>query len=148
MSMGESAIASMPLLACGVAVVHDLRSREIPDWLPIAIVALLPVQWMFSEATIPWWQHVAGGVVALILGLIVGRGDRFGGGDIKLFAAIGAWFGIFAVAPLSLWIAIAGLPLAVVAAARTQRDFAYAPAILAGVCVHVFFPNLLRQIVS
>ena len=78
--------------------------------------------------------------------LVVGCGDRFGGGDVKLFGALGAWFGLFAVFPLALWIAIAGLPLAIVAAMRKQSDFAYAPAIFAGVCVHCASPDLIQRI--
>jgi len=97
---------------------------------------------------IAWWEHLAGAVMATGLGVVVGYGDRFGGGDVKLFGALGAWFGLYAVIPLALWIAIAGLPLAVIAAIRKQQDFAYAPAILLGVCVHVAAPDLLQRIAS
>jgi Flp pilus assembly protein protease CpaA len=136
-----------PVFACGVAVVQDLRSREISDWLSIIIIAIFPVRMMIGEAS-PWWQHLIGGALAMMLGLVVGRHDRFGGGDIKLFAALGLWFGVSAVVPLALWIAIAGLPLAIIAAVRKQTDFAYAPAIFVGVCVHVLVPDLLVHIAT
>ena len=146
--MGEQLVLALPVLACTVAVYNDLRSREIPDWLPIMLVALLPARLLVMHDLMPWWHHISGGVAALLLGLLVGYGERFGGGDIKLFAALGIWFGLFAVIPLALWIAIAGLPLAIIAALRKQSDFAYAPAILAGVCVHVLVPDLLQRIAN
>ena len=138
----------VPVAICCIALVHDLRSREIPDWLPIFLSVMFTVRMLASDVMLPWWQHVLGGLFALILGLIVGYGDRFGGGDIKLFGAIGLWFGMAAVLPLALWIAIAGLPLAIIAAVRKQNDFAYAPAILIGVCVHAYAPDLLSRIAS
>ena len=105
-----------------------------------------PLLWLFGVSGFAWWEHLAGAIVATLAGLLVGRGDRFGGGDVKLFGALGAWFGLFAVFPLALWIAIAGLPLAIVAAMRKQSDFAYAPAIFAGVCVHCASPDLIQRI--
>ncbi len=146
--MNETILISVPVIICGIAVVHDLRSREIPNWLPLVILLLAPAHLVMTSSGSLWWQHVCGGLVALVTGMIVGHKDRFGGGDIKLFAALGAWFGILSVVPLALWIAIAGLPLAVAAAMRKQSDFAYAPAIFVGVCVHVAAPDLLSRIAS
>ena len=85
-------------------------------------------------------------MAALLLGCIIAREDRFGGGDVKLFAALGGWFGITAVIPLALWTAIAGLLLAIVAAARGDKDYAYGPAIFIGACVHWLAPDLLGRI--
>ncbi|WP_218932957.1 prepilin peptidase [Roseimaritima multifibrata] len=136
----------LPAVVCGVAVYHDLRSREIPDWLPIALVLLFPVRLLLAPDAGVWWQHLVGGALALCLGLVVGRGDRFGGGDIKLFAAIVMWFGVSSLLPLAMWIAIAGLPLAIFAAVRKQEDFAYAPAILAGVFLYSVAPDLVQRI--
>ncbi len=145
MPIGELFLWWLPAVACAIAVIHDLQKREIPDWLPIILAILLPVRLLINEGAFPWWHYVIGGVVALLIGLMVGRGDRFGGGDIKLFAALGLWFGIYAVFPLALWIAIAGLPLAIIAALRTQNDLAYAPAIFIGVCVHCLSPDLVQR---
>ncbi|XZE51438.1 prepilin peptidase [Planctomycetaceae bacterium SH139] len=138
----------IPLNVCAFAVFFDLRSREIPDWLPVVLVSCLALMGLVSESTMAIWNHAAGGVLSLIVGAVVGRRDRFGGGDIKLFAALGTWFGLFAVIPLALWIAIAGLPLAIFAAVRKQADFAYAPAIFSGVLVHVMAPDLLARIAT
>ena len=137
---------AFPTILCGVASVIDVREREIPDWIPVAIVAGTLVIWLSGFSNLDWWEHLVGALAATLGGLFVGRGDRFGGGDVKLFGALGAWFGLFAVFPLALWIAIAGLPLAIVAAVRKQSDFAYAPAIFAGVGVHCASPDLIQRI--
>ncbi|MEM7478385.1 MAG: A24 family peptidase [Planctomycetota bacterium] len=138
----------IPVLIVAIAAGVDLRSREIPDRIWLAILVLIPVRvcWLWPEINL--WQLPVGGIVALLLACLIAQGDRFGGGDVKLFAALGAWFGLFAILPLALWIAIAGLPLAVIALLRKQEDFAYGPAILIGVLIHALNPNLLKQIVS
>jgi prepilin peptidase CpaA len=142
----ETLVLWFPIFICGVAALFDLRAREIPIWLPIAMIFSVPLKLYGISSESNWWVHVAGGFVALLGGLVVGYGDRFGGGDIKLFAALGAWFGLHAVLPLALWVAIAGIPFAILAGIRKQNDFAYAPAILVGVMVHTIAPRLLTQI--
>lgn len=134
-----------PVIICGVAVAWDLRKREIPDTLSLILLVGSLVALAFGDWT-QWWSHALGGVVGLLAAALVSRGDRFGGGDVKLFASLCTWFGIFSVVPLGLWIAIAGLPLSVVAALRKQEDLAYAPAIFIGVCVHVMCPDLFLRI--
>lgn len=135
----------IPIAVCGVAAVIDLRTREIPDGLPVALLALSPLEIAFHSESV-WWWHLAGGTAALLIGALVAAGDRFGGGDVKLFTAIGCWFGLAAVIPIALWIAIAGLPLAILAKWRDQSDFAYGPAIFIGVLVHGMMPNLLGRV--
>lgn len=137
---------SLPIIASAIAMTFDLRTREIPDWISIALVLLVPIRWWVIGDSLPWWHYALGGGGALVLGLVIGRGDRFGGGDIKLFGALGLWFGVLGIFPLALWIAIAGLPLALIAAARKQSDFAYAPAIFVGVFVHCSLPDLIQRI--
>ena len=145
-AVADWSIWLVPIALCSLATFHDMRRREIPDWIPLAILIATLVVWSSGVSGFALSHHLAGGVIATVFALVVGRGDRFGGGDVKLFGALGAWFGLFAVFPLALWIAIAGLPLAIVAAIRKQTDFAYAPAIFAGVCVHCASPDLIQRI--
>lgn len=76
-----------------VATVTDLRSRRIPNWL---VVPFLIVGMAVSTVTGGWaglGRSVLGllaGAVALGLFYVVGG---MGMGDVKLFAAIGAWIG-------------------------------------------------------
>ncbi len=137
--------SSIPLVITGIAAAHDLRTREIPDWTAIALLCGT-VMYVALGTKFPVGYHLIGFGVALALAVVVSWGDRFGGGDVKLFAALGAWFGIQGVLPLALWTALAGLPLALIAVARKQKDFAYGPAIFIGVCVHVAVPDLLQRI--
>jgi Flp pilus assembly protein protease CpaA len=59
-----------------------------------------------------------------------------GGGDVKLVTALGAWLGPWGLLQALFWIALAGGVLAAVAKWRRQPDFAYVPAILAGLAIH------------
>ncbi|MEM8669868.1 MAG: A24 family peptidase [Planctomycetota bacterium] len=136
----------IPVAVCCVAAFIDLRTREIPDSLWISLLLFIPIRLWFLTPEIVIWHLFAGGLVALALGCFVAFGDRFGGGDVKLFAAVGAWYGIYAVASIAMWCAIAGLILAVIALLRGKKDFAYGPAIAAAVAVHWFAPDLLAQI--
>ncbi len=135
----------IPVIICGIAVAWDLRTREIPDALSVILLAGALIVAVVGDWD-SWWRHALGGLVGLLAAALASQGDRFGGGDVKLFASLCAWFGIFSVVPLALWIAIAGLPLSVIAALRKQTDLAYAPAIFIGVCVHVLHPDLFLRI--
>lgn len=144
----EASIIWLPIVISAIAVVFDLRSREIPDSLSVVLALLAFLQLALANSTLTWWSRLLGGLAALTIGVVLAYRDGFGGGDVKLFAALGCWFGLGGVFPLALWIALAGLPLALIAAARKQKDFAYAPAILIGVCVHSFAPHLLHQLAT
>ena len=136
------AVVLLVVIATGV----DLWRREIPNSVPLVILAMIPLAHVLATWAVPWWSHVIGCLVALVAAMVIGWGDRFGGGDVKLFAALGGWFGLTAVLPLAIWTAIAGLPLALLAAWRGKEDMAYGPAILGGLCVHLAFPQLLWRI--
>ncbi|MEM9365532.1 MAG: A24 family peptidase [Planctomycetota bacterium] len=135
----------LPIVVCGLAAGWDLYKREIPDALSVVLVLATCTKVIGTDNTV-WWNHLIGGLLGLLMGMLVGQRDRFGGGDVKLFASLTMWFGLFAIVPLALWIALAGLPLSLLALMRKQRDLAYAPAILAGVCLHVWQPDLLHRI--
>jgi Flp pilus assembly protein protease CpaA len=59
-----------------------------------------------------------------------------GGGDVKLVTALGACLGPWGLLQTLFWVAVAGGVLALVAKWRKQADFAYVPAILAGLLVY------------
>ena len=95
-------IAWWPTLAVlVVAVVTDLRSRRIPNWL------VLP--FLVAGVLVRGWQHGWSGVGhslegmglgALLFGVLYLMGGM-GAGDVKLCAAIGAWIG-----PMQLIVAL------------------------------------------
>lgn len=78
----------------------DIRHREIPDSLQLAIAALTFL--CFS----PWnLLGILGALPYLVIALFFGGGDGMGGGDIKLAAATGAVLGL----PASLTASMLGL---------------------------------------
>lgn len=121
----------IPLLPLAAAAVVDLRSREIPDWIPVSLLA-----WGVFRAA-AGWSH---GWVALVMGFAAGtvlalglfRFAGFGGGDVKLVAALGAASGWPEYLHLLYYTALAGGLMALAAALRGRRDLAYAPAFLVG----------------
>ncbi|MEM9369376.1 MAG: A24 family peptidase, partial [Planctomycetota bacterium] len=139
MTIASGARDLFPILICCLAAAWDIRKREIPDSLSLALVIGTLCCLHVSNYEL-WWSHLLGGLTALMVTAALSRNDRFGGGDVKLFSSLSMWFGLSAVLPLACWIALAGLPLSILAALRRQRDLAYAPAILAGVCVHSWQP--------
>ena len=132
---------TLPLLLLMVAAVCDLRTREIPDWISIALLLLAVIAAAFGIANIRWWMVLSGGLVGLAVGGTLFRFAKLGGGDAKLIAALGAllgpvglWFALF-------WMALAGGVFALIAAARGQRDYAYAPAIAIGFAAYLVYPG-------
>jgi len=135
--------ALVPLALLAVATLHDLKSREIPDW-----ISALLLGWGFVLAA------VTGNVAAwtaLALGVLVGLAltaplfwlGGLGGGDVKLIAALGACLGPWGLLQTLFWVAVAGGVLALVAKWRRQADFAYVPAILAGLLAYCIQSGVL-----
>src|SRR3954452_23150425 len=86
------------LLGCAAAI--DLRSRRIPNWLTAALAAAGMVQsflTLHGSLGISPSQALLGVLTGLALnvGLFILR--IRGGGDVKLFAAVGAWVGPLAI---------------------------------------------------
>ncbi len=134
------------LMPVGAAAVWDLRTREIPDWIPVAILG-----WA-CLATAAGWHQVTwmGGILGALLGLGLAGAVFYlgglGGGDVKLLAAIGAAVGPAALLSILAWTAAAGAVLALVALARGKRDFPYGPAIAAGLFVETVWPGGLGHV--
>jgi prepilin peptidase CpaA len=95
------------LIVVAIATVTDLRSRRIPNWLvfPFLLLGFVASIWMHG------WRGLGQSAEGMALGLLV-FGVLFalggmGAGDVKLFAAIGAWIG-----PHQLFIALILVSLA------------------------------------
>jgi prepilin peptidase CpaA len=93
--------------------VTDLKSRRLPNWLTLSSAA---GAFGFFLARDGWhglaWSMGGWAVgLAMFLPFFVLRG--IGGGDVKLVAALGAWFGPSSAAWLALYTALAGGPLAI-----------------------------------
>jgi len=78
-----------------LAAWSDARRFLIPNLYPALIMLIFPVALLTSfpfEA--PLWSHMMHFAVALVAGMALFRFGWFGGGDVKLYAAVTLWFGI------------------------------------------------------
>ena len=90
----------------GAAAVYDLLRRSIPDRVPLGLLAVFGVYAAVADSALPLWEHLATGVVLLLVGFGLFAAGALGGGDGKLLAASGLWVGLF---DLSLFLAGFGL---------------------------------------
>ena len=74
-------------------------------------------------------DHVAAGVLMLVLGVLLFIPGWFGGGDAKLMAAIGLWIGPENLLPYMLYVALAG---GMIAAAFSSARSVPLPRVLLG----------------
>jgi len=98
-----------------IGCVSDLRSRKIPNEL---VVAILVTGWLFAilTATDAWRAlgiSLAGTAVGFGIWIVFYLVGVIGAGDVKFFAAAGAWLGPAATWRAALIAAIAGGVLAV-----------------------------------
>jgi len=134
-----------------LAIVEDLRSRRIPNWIPLAaLIAGL----VWNVAAHGWRGGVSsllGAVAGFAVFLVFYILGGMGGGDIKLMGGFGAVIGIHHVLAAAFAAAICGalIALAVLGARALRRwrragdstgttpaeseSIPYAPAIAAGV---------------
>lgn len=126
------AVATVAFVLLVIATIFDLRTREIPDWISIAIGIIATASSLtgWLELAIGW--VLLGGLVGFAVGYALFRFAHFGGGDAKLIMAIGMLVGPVGLLIVLLGMAIFGGVLALVAMIRGQRDYAYVPAITAG----------------
>lgn len=96
-------MSSYPLLlsvvVSGIAAVFDLRTGKIPNWLTIGstilgLVLQASIAWMTqgraTAALTALGLSVGGGLLCLAVPIVLFRLRAMGGGDVKLFAAIGS----------------------------------------------------------
>ncbi|MFQ5748173.1 MAG: prepilin peptidase [Planctomycetota bacterium] len=128
-------MAWFPFAILAGAAVYDLRKKEVPDavWAVLLLWGLGLVLFGPPEAT--WGNFLFGLVLGLGVGVLLFRMGGFGGGDAKLFAALGSILGPQGLLVVFLYTALAGGILAIVARLRGKDELAYVPAIAAGFLV-------------
>jgi prepilin peptidase CpaA len=99
-----------------VAAVSDLRTRRIPNWLTLpAIPVGVTAQAMFGDGL---WAGLAGFGAALAAFFLLFAVGAMGAGDVKLFAAVGAFVGIRHLLVVFVMIGLAGGIAALIVAFR------------------------------
>ena len=129
-----------------VATIFDLRTREVPDWIAVTLLICAAVATACGWSEVRWPGLIAG----LFLGF-VGSAALFylgglGGADVKLIAAMGAALGPISLLCVLFWTALAGGLIALAAKSLGKRDFAYVPAIAAGLLIQTLWPGGLRNV--
>jgi prepilin peptidase CpaA len=131
-----------------VAAWHDVRTREIPNWISFCLGL-----WAIGAAAAGWHSV---GWLGLFLGTALGFAlsaplfwlGGLGGGDVKLITALGAGLGPGLLLLALFWMALAGGVLALIAKFRGQADYAYVPAILAGLLLAVLWPGVFTHVLA
>jgi len=109
-------ITLFPLLMI-VAGAGDALSMRIPNWLTILIaIAFFPMALITEMPFATLAIHSAIGAGLFVLGFMLFSFGVFGGGDAKLLAAAGLWFGGAAVAAFLVMTVLAGGLLALAVA--------------------------------
>jgi prepilin peptidase CpaA len=116
-------MAPLGVLAAGLvaAVLIDVRSRRIPNWLTASMVAAGFVMAAVGISGLTLGQAALGFAVGLLLMLPGHALGATGAGDVKLMAAIGTILGPSMVFSAFLATAVAGGIFAVVVALRRGR---------------------------
>jgi prepilin peptidase CpaA len=84
----------LALLIAAVAAITDVRTGEIPNWLTLPPLVVAPIAYFILHGV---WGAIGsvGAIVACgLVPYILFRKGAAGGGDVKLFAAIGAVAGL------------------------------------------------------
>jgi prepilin peptidase CpaA len=134
------------LLLALIAVVYDLRTREVPDWISLAILACAIVAAAFGYGNVQWFGLFAGCTLGFLCSMPVFCLGGFGGADVKLLAAFGAVLGPVHFFCMFFWTAMAGAILASISMFCGKRDFAYIPAIVIGFTIQTLWSEGLRNV--
>lgn len=91
------------------AAASDVLSFRIPNWLNILTAALFfPMAWATGMPLHEFGVHLAVGIGLFIGGFLFFQFGFFGGGDAKLMAAAGLWFGSSQALPFLFMTTLAG----------------------------------------
>lgn len=115
-----AAAATMVLLV--IAAVSDITRYRIPNAIVYAIVAAFAVGAIFNFAwpAIVW--PVLAGVAMFLLGALLFAFGLYGGGDVKLIAAMALWTGFADLARFLLIMAAAGGLIGLVLLIKRKRQ--------------------------
>jgi prepilin peptidase CpaA len=105
-------ISIFPLLMI-IAGAGDALSLRIPNKLTLTIfAAFFPLAWATGMPLAVFGMHVLTAAILLAVGFLLFSAGLFGGGDAKLMAAAGLWFGSSQALPFLIFTVMAGGALA------------------------------------
>ena len=111
--MFEAAVLTILPGAVAFAAAMDLLTMKIPNRIPaVMVLAFFPLALLAGLDAWAMADHVAAGLLMLLLGVLLFIPGWFGGGDAKLMAAIALWIGPENLFPYMLYVALAGAMIA------------------------------------
>lgn len=111
--MLEAAVLTILPLAVAFAAAMDLLTMKIPNRIPaVMVLAFFPLALLAGFNAWDMANHLAAGLLMLLLGVLLFIPGWFGGGDAKLLAAIGLWIGFDNLSAYMLYVTLAGGMLA------------------------------------
>ena len=128
-----------------IAVVRDLRTREIPDSIPVCLFLVALASTLLQLDTTDWLARLLGLTLGLGVGATLFYLGAMGGGDAKLLAGLGAVTGWLPLLSVLFYTALAGGLLGYVALKRGAKDLAYAPAIGVGFATWLLLSHVAPQ---
>ncbi len=127
-----------------LAVLTDIREQLILDVITLPAIGILLITRLFI-GTEPFWLYLLGGVVGFVLLLLIAVVSRggMGGGDIKLYAAIGValgpWMTVMSLMLASFFGAVVGSLLMLTGMVKRKQPIAFGPFIFIGTLVAYLF---------
>lgn len=105
-----STIAAMLFLVAMLFVtISDLRSRRIPNWVVLTLVAVYaPLAWTAGYQPLDMALNLGVALLVFCGGLFLFAKGWIGGGDVKLAAATVLWLGMSLAVPYLLLTAVFG----------------------------------------
>ncbi len=131
-----------------ISVLTDIRKQLILDVVTFPILGGLVISRLFI-GTEPFWYYLLGGLVGftLLLFIAIVSNGGMGGGDIKLYAAIGVALGpkltLMSLILASFVGAIAGLLLMIIGKLKRGQPMAFGPYIMIGCLISYGYGNFL-----
>jgi prepilin peptidase CpaA len=83
----------LAIVTAGAAAVSDARSSTIPNWITLPPIILAPLLYAITLGVDYGLQSLASAFVSGTAPYLMFRRQAMGGGDVKLFAALGALAG-------------------------------------------------------
>ena len=105
---------ALPMLAGSglYAAWSDLQHRRLPNWLAGLVAAGGLAVTAGQSGPAPTASAALHALAAFLIGLAIYSRGAIGGGDIKYYAAVAAWFPLSLALRLLGWVSLAGLVLA------------------------------------
>ena len=108
------------------AVVSDLTTLRIPNFVPLFLGGLYPFFLAFAPVPVDWAGGLMASCFVFLAGTVLFALRVMGGGDIKLMAVVALWAGPELISGFLAITAITGGVMAVIACTRLRFVLGYA----------------------